>query len=1161
VKITGLEIDGYGVWTGLKLEGLGDGLNVLYGPNEAGKTTLLQFVRSALYGFSPARRRYFPPLRGGRPGGSIELRAPSGRFQLRRHDDGNGQASQQGQLALIAADGTLQGEHLVKTLLSDVDETIYNNVFAVGLREMQQLNTLSDTEAAALLYRLTAGLDRVSLVDVMRELQTSRNRILDAGGGPSQVVQLLDRREKLRLEIEELSKSTHRYGRLAAERNQLQREVTRLEEEKSQADHQARVVELAITLRDRWARRAALDDELAALGPSATIPPGAVDRLDALKSRLQRHRQLADQAERQREQLRGEAAGLMVNEALWRQAARIEALQEQRPWIITLQNQIGELEAEISQLESSLAAERQQLGLADLMGPQTLAAVSAQSLSRLGSPARLIKRCRRRIGEAEQQAAAARQNAEALSGQIVAALSQRGQSDLAAALDQAGNLVSQLRRRVQIDERLDQMALYQTELEAQSRRLLDRQLLPVWVLLVLGAVFVVGVVLVMAGLFMPTSITGSVGWAMALLGLTGSGAAGAGKVLLERSNTRQLESCQKQINMLQLQLQQTKEERDALDERLAGGGGVAGGGAERRPRLPDSWGTAALCPSHPVSRLQTAEKDLAALEELVPLDAQRTGARQEAQAAAGRVAQAREELGTARRRWGQALSAAGLPESLTPKQVRGLMRRCDHLGQMHRHWEDRREELGRRRRELDSLRDRITQLVADSQVAVVEPGPRGATGILPVQPSDHWRDASATPPLPVGGDPIEQLRQLGELLQQQETCLARRRELVGQARHLRRQRAKHEEAVSRLKRRRRGLLRDADAADEQQFRQRAVQAARGEVLRQEREALTREITSALGGTCPEDAVRRQLEDGATMPLEARRDPLRERLAAIDQELQQRHEQRGRLAEQLNTLADNQEMAGKRLELATVEKRLEEAIGRWQVLAVTNRVLDVIRTTYEKQRQPETLQEASVYLSRLTQGRYRRVWTPLGEDVLRVDDAEGNALPVEVLSRGAREQLFLSLRLALAACYARRGAPLPLVLDDVLVNFDAARAKAAAAVLRDFAAAGHQVLVFTCHEHIFKLFRALKVPVSRLPDCAEADHAPVTFEQPTQKKARHEKKADHSPVKLVAQAGDDLPIDEISAAEDEEDEQGWEEADYDEADEDEDYEDHGTAEAA
>ena len=42
-----------------------------------------------------------------------------------------------------------------------------------------------------------------------------------------------------------------------------------------------------------------------------------------------------------------------------------------------------------------------------------------------------------------------------------------------------------------------------------------------------------------------------------------------------------------------------------------------------------------------------------------------------------------------------------------------------------------------------------------------------------------------------------------------------------------------------------------------------------------------------------------------------------------------------------------------------------------------------------------------------------------------------------------------------------------MLDDVLVNFDAERAKAAAAVLRDFAAAGHQLLVFTCHEHILQ----------------------------------------------------------------------------------------------
>src|SRR5208283_4624832 len=101
---------------------------------------------------------------------------------------------------------------------------------------------------------------------------------------------------------------------------------------------------------------------------------------------------------------------------------------------------------------------------------------------------------------------------------------------------------------------------------------------------------------------------------------------------------------------------------------------------------------------------------------------------------------------------------------------------------------------------------------------------------------------------------------------------------------------------------------------------------------------------------------------------------------------------------------------------------------------------------------------------------------------------------EVLSRGAREQLFLSLRLALAAYFARHGAPLPLILDDVLVNFDIERAKAAAQVLRDFAAQGHQMLVFTCHEHIAKLFRGMKAPVNELPGNSERDPAPLIFDE-------------------------------------------------------------------
>jgi hypothetical protein len=184
---------------------------------------------------------------------------------------------------------------------------------------------------------------------------------------------------------------------------------------------------------------------------------------------------------------------------------------------------------------------------------------------------------------------------------------------------------------------------------------------------------------------------------------------------------------------------------------------------------------------------------------------------------------------------------------------------------------------------------------------------------------------------------------------------------------------------------------------------------------------------------------------------------------------------------LKQLAEDRQLTDKQVELEIVEQKLADALVRWRVLAVCSLLLVAVREFYEREHQPQVLREASGYLKRLTGGRYTRVWTPIGEHALRVDDREGQSLTVDVLSSGTREQLFLGLRLALANSFARRGIELPLVLDDVLVNFDVTRARAAALVLRDFAKEGHQVLLFTCHEHIAKLFRSIKADVRNLPE--------------------------------------------------------------------------------
>jgi uncharacterized protein YhaN len=78
-----------------------------------------------------------------------------------------------------------------------------------------------------------------------------------------------------------------------------------------------------------------------------------------------------------------------------------------------------------------------------------------------------------------------------------------------------------------------------------------------------------------------------------------------------------------------------------------------------------------------------------------------------------------------------------------------------------------------------------------------------------------------------------------------------------------------------------------------------------------------------------------------------------------------------------------------------------------------------------------------------------------------------------------EQLFLCLRLGLAAEFGRAGTVLPFVMDDVLVNFDPDRAAAAAGELKRFAAeSGRQVLFFTCHPETASLLGERVVELDR-----------------------------------------------------------------------------------
>src|SRR5262245_36628433 len=205
MKLKKIDIDGFGVWNGLVIDELADSTTVVYGPNEAGKTTLMQFVRAVLYGYTPERRkRYLPPVNGGRPGGRLLLADAVGQFLAHRTASVTDAIEYTGPLTIIDDRGENRDPAKLDDLLAGVDEPTYNNVFAIGLKEIQELGSLDETAAADYLYKLTSGLDRVSLIDVIRETAAAREHLLASDENEtSRLPDLLQRRRELKAKLED----------------------------------------------------------------------------------------------------------------------------------------------------------------------------------------------------------------------------------------------------------------------------------------------------------------------------------------------------------------------------------------------------------------------------------------------------------------------------------------------------------------------------------------------------------------------------------------------------------------------------------------------------------------------------------------------------------------------------------------------------------------------------------------------------------------------------------------------------------------------------------------------------------------------------------------------------------------------------------------------
>lgn len=1211
MRIRSLQIDKFGTWQSLRISRLEEGVNLFYGSNETGKTTLMQFIRMVFYGFNAQRLAYmdadFPELCGGEmelvtqtEDGSPETlhvvrhavgyladeAAPyqekdlpfyaqsdfKSRFLTRTFEDGLELTNEAGErVDAFVLRSLLEGGDFpvlsgstpasLSSALAKPDETLFTNVFSVGLQELQQLSALDSTEAAARLYQLSTGVERHSLLRILRRLEEARYELLrpndqmaalrssEAGmpqrGRRGWILRLIQQRELLLHALENVRGSNAAYARVFREKTALDAQIAEAEEELRQKKHQLRTYELADLLRDTWKKRGEIDEQIvtftaeAGLTETAEASETATTALRETEAKLQKNHQTAEQlraqladCQTQMAALKTQHEALIGSPAFARAIPQIEAILPQEDWLETLRGRREDLRRTLRDTEAQLTMDYRRLGLdvpefpaldeVDVSSDASSFTLTVPSLRTLQTPLRETRKLAKLVKHEKQQETDLRERADAIDAKVQAYLATRPETqtpdatgdetplvaetaalaepeavrmDAGAIAKSLGTAAAALRRKELGYQQLKQACELKQTATARLDAALAAQQLPTPVLWTLGCVFVLGLTLTLfealrlSGLFPPQSYLGSL--FLFVLGTIAWFGSGFVKLAHQRKSREELASVRQSLA--------------SADEQLA----------RLQPVIAEV--TDSLSEETPLESLQaqTTQKLEALQDQLRVLQAELTTAEGfalqtserdalllEAKHHANRFRKLRGDFHAARQRLQSALRHLGLPISWKAKQVAALRESSDRLHELWRRHARDLEDYLQYGQEIETLTNRIQDVLITAGFSA-ETGEKSTAADVDFdagidvgneagidaetdsgfdaetnEETDFGTGWESTGPLPECN--AELFARLREKLHMEDDLQEQRTELYRQYQELRKTARSHKLALQKLRLQRQKSLIQVNLPNEAALPKRLEQLEKLQQLRQTRRDLQHEIDSTLEYTCPESTLW-EIYERLTPPQLA--DRVKLLTLAVEEKQFQYNALRKQSAACETTLRQAvSDRTPQRLmyELALAEQRIVHAIHCWRTAAMTSRLVETVKRTYEQKRQPQTLEKASGFFADMTDGKYLRVWTPVAEDILYVQRQDGRTFAVEQLSSGTRELLFLAIRLALICEYQAQGLQLPLILDDVLVNLDSKRASQAAEILCQFAKdTSAQILFFTAHEHIRDLFESLDASVATL----------------------------------------------------------------------------------
>lgn len=1057
MRLEKLQVSGFGHLHGLQVE-LGGPVTVLYGPNEAGKSTLLGFVRAMLFGI-PSRTygpQRYEPVGGGTHGGMLTVSGDDGtRWLIERYaqpPEGAGLSGARGdrlRITRTGADGQLlelSQEEMQRELLGGMSKEMFRQLFAVSLTELQEVSALQSEEMSRFLFHAGIG-GGAAVLRGEKKLVQEMDKLYRPRGRNQEIAQILQAVERLERQAGAAKSLLPRYQEVLRELKEVDAGLASVEAVLSERGRTASLLKKAASSRPDWIRLEALRAELNGLPERSPFPEQGLSRWQSLQEEKERLRLESGELRRRIAALQGEENALALQPDVLSREAGLRALAGRLPSYESGLQDLAGLRAEAEQMQGKLdqvlrsihadwTAERLRAFAGTVGERETV----RQYMSRFHAYDKEMDMLHNERYKLEREAAGLK------SAYIQAA--QRLEESREAGRRQFADLVPA--ERLQIRELWNEISVLldrwraaaasrqEDRRAAEAEAATQARVRSLYGRLLAGTAVLT--ILLPAALWFTTKS----GWS-ALLGgivLLGFDVYLASGLLSGSRNQADGRRMRRRSIHGEAALSSSPDERRLrellprlITHPLSAAGRVDAGWVDVEPQAleEEERGLRKLMENWQLwdqrhEALETAAEDCRFKAE---------GKARELEGLEREMSRRESHLAGLSQEWEEWLQERHLHGELSPEAALDVFR----LAEQGRDW------LGR----LDALSLKMTAL--QEAADAFERDCREWTG-----------DRNGSP---VWNASSELRRALAEL-EIQLDLKARRERLADKRIPLEEELGRNMDRQEAVQAAERHLLEESGAADGEAYLRYGAEAERKQQLQSELRQAELVLFSSMSEPQRvelEELLRGQEEEILTRSAEAARMKLEE----AEAERRQLQERRGRLLQEQESLEARGLQEDLQQQLAEQQAALDGAVDRYAVMAVCNELITRVRKIYEEERQPQVLQAASAYLAEMTGGTYRRILMKMGSQELMAEHRDHGPISSSYLSRGTAEQLYLAMRLALSGAVSGQAA-MPVLLDDLFVNFDAARMEGTLSVLKRISER-HQVIMMTCHAHVVDSVKA------------------------------------------------------------------------------------------